>query len=299
MDEKLIEEIKNLVKDVRINEPMSLHTSFKIGGPAEIFVVPDSYREIENILKFSWENKIKIRVIGGGTNILVSDRGLKGIVLKISKLNKIKLKNDEIIVEGGLKDKRFCDFVCKEGISGYEFLAGIPGTLGGAIVQNAGAYGRSISEKVKEVYFFERKGSLSKLSSKELEFGYRKSIFKRIFGVVVKICLKLEEIEEPSKIYKKMQEILNEREKKFPLQYPSAGSFFKKVDNISAGKIIEECGLGGLRIGDAEVSLKHKNFIINRGNATFKDVQKLSRLIKETVFEKKGILLEEEVVILK
>lgn len=299
MDKNLVEEIRNIAKDVKISEPLSLHTSFKIGGPAEVFVIPSSCREIADILKFSYEKKIKITVIGAGTNLLVSDRGIKGIVLKISKINRIKIKNNEIIAEAGAKDEKLCNFLAENGIAGYEFLAGIPGTVGGAIVQNAGAYGKSISEKVKEVYFFNKKGELLKFSKEELDFGYRKSIFKKIFGVIVKVSLKIEEKDEPEKIYKRMESILKERAEKFPLEYPSAGSFFKKVNDISAGKIIEECGLGGFKIGDAEVSLKHKNFLINRGKASFKDVERLSKKIKEIIFEKKGILLEEEVVILK
>lgn len=298
-DKKLIKEIKNIVKDVRFNEPMSLHSSSKIGGPAEIFVIPNSYKEIKNILKFSSENKIRITVIGEGTNILVSDRGIKGIVVKISNLNKIKLEDDEIIADAGVKDSQLCNFLAKRGISGYEFLAGIPGTLGGAIVQNAGAYGHNISEKVKEVAFIDREGNLLKFSPEELDFGYRKSIFKRIFGIIIKVRLKAKEKDSPEKIYKKMKEIIKERQKKFPLEYPSAGSFFKKVGVVSAGKIIEECGLGGLRTGEAEVSFKHKNFIINRGGATFNDIEKLYKKVKKIVFEKKGILLEEEVVIVK
>ena len=275
------------------NEPMKKHTSFKIGGPAEIFIVPGNIDEIKNILKL----EKNVTIIGNGSNLLVNDEGIKGIILSISNcLNDIKILDEEIEVGAGVLISKLAKVAQNEGLSGLEWAYGIPGTVGGAVVMNAGAYGGEMKDIVVETEYINEIGEIIKLNGEGHQFGYRKSIFniENSKNVIIKSKIKLKKAEK-SEILKQMEENLSKRKEKQPLEYPSAGSTFKRPEGYFAGKLIEDAGLKGFKIGDAAVSEKHAGFVINLGNAKADDVKKLISCIQEKVYNNSGVKLEPEI----
>lgn len=301
-------DLKNLIQDnlkldsskIYFDEPMKKHTSFKIGGLAKCLIKIETINDLQKVLVFAKENQIPLTVMGNGSNVLVLDGGIKGITLKIDikKLEVNKTQNGiELVVGAGNKNVEVASKMVDEEITGFEELSGIPGTIGGAIKMNAGAYGKEIKDIVKDVTFIDYNGNITKLENKDLGFSYRTSMFSCRKYVIIEATLKMEKGNK-EEIKSKMDEYLNSRKEKQPLNFPSAGSTFKRGEDFITAKLIDECGLRGYKIGGAEVSTKHAGFVINTGDATAKDVIELTNYIKEKVYEKfqKKIELELEII---
>ena len=293
---------KIISKDkIKQNEPMKEHTSLKIGGPAEIFVRVSSVEELKEILKLCKTNKIPLTIVGNGSNILVLDKGIKGIVIK-TNLKEIKIKNKEnenieITVDDGVQLGFLAQKLLKEEITGFEELSGIPGTIGGAIVMNAGAHGKEIKDIVTEITAIDYSGNIHIFTNEQAKFEYRNSIFSTGEYIIlqVKLLLKKGNKEE---IKLKMNEYAQYRKEKQPIEYPSAGSTFKRGTGFVTAKLIDETGLKGYSIGGAKVSEKHAGFVINTGNATAKDIIELVKYVQDKVYEKFGKKIELEIKIL-
>lgn len=280
---------------VQVTEPLHRHTSWRIGGPADIFVEPAHRRELQAAVSFARERGIPLTVIGYGTNLLVSDRGVRGIVVKIGpKLGRVTVRGREVLAEAGAALSRVTAASLKAGLSGLAFSAGIPGAVGGAVVMNAGAYGHSLGEVVQNVLTLGFDGSLTTKTREEMSFAYRSSIIQKEPAIVVEATLTLQEGDR-EQIRREMKECLDRRKQSQPLALPNAGSVFKNPPGHSAGQLIEASGLKGLTIGGAQVSLKHANFIVNLGTATARDVARLIDRIVHTVRERFGIELQPEV----
>ena len=303
MEIKQIIENSNLAipKDnILYNEDMKKHTTFKIGGPAECFIKIKTKEELKEILVFARENKIPITILGNGSNILVLDGGIKGITLTI-QIEYLDIKQDDekyqVCVGGGYKLAKLAQVFLKNEISGFEELSGIPGTIGGAVSMNAGAHGREMKDIVEKIKCVDIDGNEKEFLNEEAGFGYRKSIFKGNSYIVTEVELELQRGKQ-EEIKEKMNEYAKYRKEKQPIEYPSAGSTFKRGKDYITAKLIDEAGLKGYSIGGAVVSTKHSGFVINKGNATAKDVLDLVKYIKDTIEEKfdKKIELEIEVV---
>lgn len=302
MQEKYITELQKIIRkeNILINEPMKKHTSFKIGGPADIFIKAKTTEEIKNTIKFAKENQIPMHIVGNGSNLLVKDEGIRGIVLK-SELKKLEIvsKDDgvEVTCGSGVLLGMLAQALLKESITGFEFAAGIPGTIGGAIRMNAGAHGGEMKDIVISTTYIDMEGHTHTISNKEHHFEYRKSIFVKKDYIILETTLKLK-YGNKEKIKNTMDEHTAWRKEKQPLNYPSAGSTFKRGEGFITAMLIDECGLKGYKIGGAQVSEKHAGFIVNTGDATCKDVLDLINYVKNTVYEKcdKTIELELEVI---
>ena len=291
---KIFEKLLEVGVDVRLNESLANHTSMRLGGPVDYLVFPNDQESFIESIKFFDENSIPWRIIGFGTNLIVEDKEHFGAVLKTERLSSIYFKDSEVIAECGISLKRLCRLCAIEGLSGLEFAYGIPGSLGGAIYMNAGAYGGEIGEVVKEVLVFDGKKKYW-VSRSELSFGYRESLIKKEKLIALKAVLKLKR-DDSKRVQNKMNSFLKKRIEKQPLDFPSAGSIFKRPrKDFYVGKAIESLGLKGYRIGDAEISKKHAGFIVNLGNAKFEDILKLIDLVKQKVEKKYGVTLETEV----
>ena len=284
------------------NEPMNKHTSFKIGGNADFFVKATTEEDVRNVLQICQDNNIPLTVLGNGSNILVKDGGIKGITLKIC-IDNIDIQKDEnnkaiITVSAGVLFGKLAQVFLQNPISGFEFASGIPGTIGGAVRMNAGAYGSEFKDIVTETTCMNQEGKIIKLSNEEQDFGYRSSIFQKVNYIILETKLLLKTEENSEDIKNKMTEYRNSRMEKQPVEFPSAGSTFKRGEDFITAKLIDECGLKGYTVGGAQVSTKHAGFVINTGNATAEDVIKLIEIIKEKVFEKfnKKIELEIEII---
>lgn len=289
--------LKELGISYKVNEPMSLHTSFKIGGGAEYFVEPSNEKELSAVLKATKENNIPVTVIGNGSNLLVSDEGIEGVVVSTLKMKTIRLLDEtHIFAEAGSSLTAVCLFSKNNSLSGLEFAYGIPGSVGGALYMNAGAYGGEMSDVVESAKSLDN-GKLVERKVDEIDLSYRHSVYTGSNEIIVGVTFKLEkgnldEIEE------KMNTLMQKRKTSQPLDFPSGGSTFKRPEGYFAAALIDECGLKGLSVGGAEVSRKHAGFVINRENATCCDVLDLIQKIKDAVFEQKGVKLETEVIFL-
>ena len=279
---------------------MKKHTTFKIGGPADYFVKVKSLRILKKLLQFCNENNIPLQVIGNGSNILVLDKGIRGIVAKLD-FKKIDIKKKDnfalVNVSADVRGSYLSRKVAKDGLHGIEFLSGIPGTIGGAVRMNAGAYKQEIKDTLVSVKYLDEDGNVIEKYNDELEFGYRTSFFENKPYIILEAEFKLlnstqEEVE------KRIEEMTVARREKQPVTYLSAGSTFKRKGDIITAKLIDECGLKGYTIGGASVSLKHAGFIINKNNATAKDVLKLIKIVKERVYAKFNVEIELEILIL-
>lgn len=280
-----------------LDEQMKKHTSFKIGGPADFFIIINNFKELIKICSFSNENKIPFMIIGNGSNLLVKDNGIRGIVAKLN-FNKLEIdeENEKLIVSSDYPVSKLARKCAKFGLSGTEFLAGIPGTIGGAIKMNAGAYGNEMKDIVVKTTYLDENYNIKTISNEEQCFEYRNSIFKSKSYIILETQLKLKK-EESSNITARIDELMKNRIEKQPVDFPSAGSTFKRLPNCFTAKLIDECGLKGYSIGGAEVSEKHAGFIINKGNATAKDVLNLVEYIKEKVYQRYNEKIELEVLI--
>ena len=292
-------ENNDIIQKIIYNEPMKKHTSFKIGGNADFFVSVKTIEELKQALFYAKQKQIPITIIGNGTNILVSDSGIRGIVIKIDIQHfDIEEENDyvEISVGSGNKMMALATQLKNREISGLEQLSGIPGTIGGAIYMNAGAYGKEMKDIVISTKCMNMKGEIFELSNEEQKFEYRSSVFNTKEYIILEAKLKLKKGKKED-IELQMNEYLNQRKEKQPLEYPSAGSTFKRQEGIITAKLIDECGLKGYKIGGAMVSEKHAGFIVNTGDATAKDVLELIKYVKDEVYKKYGVKIEEEVKI--
>jgi UDP-N-acetylmuramate dehydrogenase len=274
-------------------------TTFKVGGKVDYLVIPKDVEDIKTTLKIGKDKNLPVYIMGNGSNLLVSDKGIRGIVLRISKenFNRVELKGNLITSESGVPLSELISLSIKNGLSGLENLYGIPGVLGGVIAMNAGTDGCSIGDFIKEIKAIDASLNQNVLSKEEIIFSYRKSsiLEKKLIVIEAKLELKKDDKE---RIFKTLREKIRKRKKTQPINFPTAGCVFKNEGENKAGYLIEKAGCKGLKIGDAEVSTLHANFILNRGNATFKEIISLMKLVREMVYEKFKITLNPEVVIL-
>lgn len=292
--------LESTIKEGNIlyDEPMKNHTSFKIGGPAHIMALPGSVDELVGLIKTCKNNDIEYCIMGNGTNLLVSDDGIRAVVIKInSNLNKVSVFGDKIVAEAGALLSAVSNSALKYSLTGIEFASGIPGTVGGAVVMNAGAYGGEMKDVITKVRCLNKNGEIVEYTNEEMKFGYRSSRAQREGLIVIEVEMELEEGKYDD-IVEKMRELKEKRISKQPLNIPSGGSTFKRPKGYYAGKLIDDAGLRGLRFGDAQVSEKHCGFIVNVGNATSNDVKTLIRVVQKTVSDKYGVLLEPEIKII-
>ena len=299
--QKAYELLTNQIKQsiVKIDEPMKIHTNFKIGGNADIFIKVKSIEEIKYVIKFSKENNIPLTILGNGSNVLVSDKGIRGIVLQV-ELKEIKIEKQKSIlveVEAGVMLGALAQILLKQNASGFEFAAGIPGSIGGAIKMNAGAYGGEMKDIVKNVTVLNEKGEINIFTNEECEFSYRHSRFSNTKEIIIKATLELQ-VGDEIEIKAKMDEYNQNRKEKQPLNLPSAGSTFKRGPDFITAKLIDECGLKGYTLGDAQVSTLHAGFVVNLGNATAQDVLNVVNHVKQVVLEKTGKQIELEIELL-
>lgn len=291
---------EELEQKIIFDEPMKKHTSFKIGGTADYFFKATTLEELQNIIKFAKIKEWPITIIGNGSNLLVTDKGIRGLVIKIDiKKLKIEKKDEFAVIEVGAGNKlmALATKMKDEELSGLEGLSGIPGSVGGAIVMNAGAYGKEMKDVVLSTTCMDKNGKLYTFSNEEQEFSYRNSIFQKKDYIIIETKLKLE-YGKKDEIQKRMEEYFKSRKEKQPIEYPSAGSSFKRQEGIITAKLIDDVGLKGYKIGGAQVSEKHAGFIVNYNNATATDVINLINYIKEKVYSKYGIKIEEEIKII-
>lgn len=296
--DKIYEMLLRIVPQEQIlrDEPMKLHTSFKVGGNAEFFVKAKNKNELKEILKLTKEENIPLFIIGNGSNLLVSDEGIKGIILKLD-FDDYEIEDNIITVQAGMAVARLSRKALENNLSGLEFLCGIPGTVGGAIRMNAGAYGSEMKDVVIETTYMDESGEIYTIKNEEHEFEYRKSIFSKKKWIVLETKIKLEKSTN-EEIIAKMNEFTKSRIEKQPTNYPSAGSTFKRGNGFITAKLIDDAGLKGYKIGGAMVSEKHAGFIVNTGNATAKDILQLIDIIKDTVYKKFNVEIELEILVI-
>ena len=293
---ELIRVAKALGIEYREKENMSHHTSFKIGGAADVYLCPETKEQLREIIKTSREDNIPYTIIGNGSNLLVSDEGIKGAVISTIKFNKIKLIDENTLyAESGASLTAVCLAAKEAGLTGLEFAYGIPGSIGGALFMNAGAYGGEMKDVIESAESITKSGEIVNRSLDEINLGYRHSVYRENDEVILGVTLRLQKGDRDT-IFAKMTELMSKRKNSQPLNYPSAGSTFKRPVGGYAAALIDECGLKGLSVGDAEVSEKHAGFVINKGNATAKDVLSWVEIIKERVFSEKNIMLETEMI---
>lgn len=301
MDKKFI--YKSLLdildkEEIFLDEPMKKHISFKVGGPADFLVKPKNEEQIKKLITLLKSENIPYIVVGNGSNLLVKDGGIRGVVIKISdNFNNFEVKDKTVFAQSGALLSLMGRAVLNNNLTGFEFAAGIPGTLGGAIAMNAGAYGGEMKDIIKSVRLMDEKGNIFELKNEEMEFGYRKSILSKKDYIVLSAVFELQE-GNYDEIKNYMRELTKSRVTKQPLNLPSAGSTFKRPEGHFAAKLIEDSGLKGLTLGKAQVSDKHAGFVVNLGNAKAKDILDLIDVVKSTVYSKFGVMLEEEVKIL-
>ena len=285
-------------EQIYLNEPMSKHTSFKIGGPADIFVKPKSIDELKNIIELAKENNIQITVVGNGSNLVVKDGGIRGIVIKPEFKDIEFLEDNKVKVASGVLLSKIANEAYHKNLSGLEFASGIPGTIGGAIRMNAGAYGSEFKDIVISSKYLDKDLNIHEISNEQHEFKYRHSRFcENKNDIIVSTILRLKEADK-KEIKSKMDENNNSRREKQPINFPSAGSTFKRGEGYITAQLIDKCGLKGYNVGDAYVSEKHAGFIVNKGKATAKDVLELIDIVKKKVYEKFNVNIELEIEVL-
>ena len=297
MNQNFYDKLNNVIaKDsILIDEPMSRHTTFRVGGPADFFVTPKAKEEVRDVIRICKEAGMPYYIIGNGSNLLVSDAGYRGVVVQIyKKMNEVKVEGDLVKAQAGALLSGIAAKALGAELSGFEFASGIPGTIGGACVMNAGAYGGEMKDVLESVTVLTGEGKIIELGRNELELGYRTSVIAKKGYIVLGAVLKLER-GDGEKIKTYMDELKEKRVTKQPLKYPSAGSTFKRPEGYFAGKLIQDAGLQGYTVGGAQVSEKHCGFVINRGGATSSDIITLIRDVQKKVKEDAGVDLETEV----
>lgn len=297
MNQKFLEELKGILPEemIRLEEPMREHTTFRIGGAADCFVTPQTKEEVQAIVRCCLDYEMPYYIIGNGSNLLVSDKGYRGVIIQLYKnMNRICVEGNVITAQAGALLSQIAARALEQALTGFEFAAGIPGTLGGACVMNAGAYGGEMKQVLRQVTVMNREGEIFTLEAEELELGYRTSRIARESLIALEAQISLR-TGDKAKIKALMDELREKRVSKQPLEYPSAGSTFKRPEGYFAGKLIQDSGLRGFCVGGAQVSEKHCGFVINRGDATAADVDGLMREVSAQVKEKFGVMLEPEV----
>ena len=297
MNQNFYDKLNNVIaKDsILIDEPMSRHTTFRVGGPADFFVTPKAKEEVRDVICICKEAGMPYYIIGNGSNLLVSDEGYRGVIVQIYKeMNEVKVEGDLVKAQAGALLSGIAAKALGAELSGFEFASGIPGTIGGACVMNAGAYGGEMKDVLEFVTVLTGEGKIIELGRNELELGYRTSVIAKKGYIVLGAVLKLER-GDGEKIKTYMDELKEKRVTKQPLEYPSAGSTFKRPEGYFAGKLIEDAGLRGFQVGGAQVSEKHCGFVINRDHATAADIMELMRQVQIRVKENSGVDLEPEV----
>lgn len=276
-------------------EAMSQHTTFKIGGPADYFLMPDKGEDVGRVIKICKEKEIPYFILGNGSNLLVGDGGYRGAVIQIYRnMSSVTVEGNEITAQAGALLSAVAAAAKNASLTGFEFAGGIPGTIGGAVVMNAGAYGGEMKDVLTEVTVMNAEGDIFTLPTEELELGYRTSIIKTADYIVLEAKIRLKE-GDPEVIRETMKDLTIRRTTKQPLEYPSAGSTFKRPEGYFAGKLIMDSGLAGYQVGGAQVSEKHCGFVINAGDATARDVRTLMDNVRDIVYKKYGVTLEPEV----
>lgn len=297
MSDEIVTRLINITgKDnVRINEPMKNHTTFKIGGPAQYYVTPESVNQIQEVVSLCRNINIPLHVIGNGSNILVGDDGVDGVVLALfNTFSDYEIKDNVITAQAGMSLIKLAVIALREGLTGLEFASGIPGSVGGAVYMNAGAYDGQMKDVVTSVTVLDEAGNIRILGRDELDMGYRTSAVAKNNMIVLQVVIELKSGDK-EQIKARMNQLSELRKQKQPLEYPSAGSTFKRPEGYFAGKLIADAGLKGYSIGGAAVSEKHAGFVVNMGGATAKDVVELTDYIKKRIMEQFGVTLELEI----
>ena len=306
MDKKIINDIKKLCGDDKVfeNVKLSEYTSFKTGGPADCLVRPVTIDELKKVTDYVRKNNIPYYVIGNGTNMLAADEGFRGVIIALKDMSgEISFSDTQdddtvaVTAYAGCTLARLSAEAASKGLAGTEFASGIPGSIGGAVVMNAGAYGGEIKDILEYADVLDESGNILRLKNEDLGFGYRKSIIQEKNYIVLMVSFLLKRGDEKT-IKAEMRELNERRREKQPLEYPSAGSTFKRPEGLFAGKLIEDSGLKGYRVGDAQVSEKHCGFVVNRGKATSSDIYKLIGDVIGIVYEKTGVQLDPEIKLL-
>lgn len=293
----LYEELCNILGEEKVltDEPMSRHTTFQVGGPADYFVIPDSPKEIKELIIFLKHENIPYYILGNGSNLLVGDKGYRGVIIYLYKnLNRIRTEGSHIHAQAGALLSKIAAEALDKSLTGFEFASGIPGTMGGAVMMNAGAYGGEMSHVLESTTILTQEGEIKTLSVDELELGYRTSIIAKNDYVVLEAVVGLTP-GNADEIRALMEELKQRRVTKQPLEYPSAGSTFKRPEGYFAGKLIDDAGLRGFRVGNAQVSTKHCGFVINLGGATAKEIVDLMNHVIDQVEADSGVRLNPEV----
>ena len=293
----MLEKLQKMLGEAKVlvNEPMTSHTTFRIGGPADYFVMPETVEELANVLKLCKEENTPYFILGNGSNLLVGDKGFRGVVIQLYKnFDGLSVEGTKITAKSGAMLIRVAKEAGKAGLTGLEFASGIPGTIGGAMVMNAGAYGGEMKDVVTSVTVLTKDGDIKTLSGDEMNFRYRGSVVEDEGYIVLEAVMELKEgnLEE---IQARMDELSVQRRTKQPIEYPSAGSTFKRPEGYFAGKLIQDAELRGYQVGGAQVSEKHCGFVINVGGATAADVMQLMQDVSDKVMEQFGVTLEPEV----
>lgn len=284
---------------IKLDEPMRNHTTFKIGGNAQVFLNIDNINQLTQIISECQKQDIPYLVLGKGSNLLVNDEGIKGIVINLDGdfKNIDVLDNHTLYCGSGVSLAKLCSKALSCNLSGLEFAWGIPGSVGGAAYMNAGAYGGEMKDVVMSVTHLTKDGKVETYKADKLNFGYRHSVYKENNYIILGITVQLK-LDDPKLIRGRMDDYMGRRKDKQPLEYPSAGSVFKRPEGAFAGALIEQCNLKGATVGDAQVSEKHAGFIINKGNATCNDVLTLIKNVQNKVEEETGYHLEQELILL-
>lgn len=297
MNQELGKKLLSILKEeqVKKDEPMKSHTTFRVGGPADYFVTPQTAEEVAKVIEVCTQEKVPYYIVGNGSNLLVSDKGYEGVIIQIYKqMNQVKVEGAQIHAQAGALLSMIAKRALDAELTGFEFAAGIPGTLGGACVMNAGAYGGEMKDVLKSVTVLTDKGEVKTLAKEELELGYRTSVIAKKGYIVLEAVLELQKGEK-EKIQAVMDDLKERRVTKQPLEYPSAGSTFKRPEGYFAGKLIQDAGLRGFQVGGAQVSEKHCGFVINKDQATASDVMNLMNQVSDKVYEEFGVRLQPEV----
>ena len=299
LDKRIVEELPDL--KVVCDEPMSRHTSFRIGGPARRLAYPVNSAQLAALLDLALDCGANPFVIGKGTNLLIADEGLDRLVIDTSAMDRMEFGAEPMVLsaDAGVSLARLADFACKQGLSGLEFAHGIPGTVGGAVCMNAGAYDGEMKQVIENVTVFFPGEGVREIPCEGMDFSYRHSLLSDHPEAVVLAATFRLKSGDPEQIREKMRELMARRKASQPLEFPSAGSTFKRPTGYFAGTLIDQCGLKGLTVGGAQVSEKHAGFVINQGGATCKDVTDLIALVQKRVMEEKGVHLEPEVKIIR
>lgn len=287
----------DIVEESRVykDEPMNMHTTFRVGGKADYFVAPRTKEEVKAVVQLCRQSAMPYYVLGNGSNLLVGDKGYRGTIIQIYKeMNEITIVGNRIKAQAGALLSKIGSTALAEGLAGFEFASGIPGTVGGAVVMNAGAYGGEMKDILEDVTVLTPEGEMIVLKNEEMELGYRTSIVAEKGYIVLEATIRLEH-GEPAEIKGKMDELKEQRITKQPLEFPSAGSTFKRPEGYFAGKLISDAGLRGFQVGGAQISEKHCGFVINKDHATAADIVELMKQTAEKVQDEFGVRLEPEV----